>query len=430
MNIPDLFFTIILIAFVQYVAYRTCRKNKSITHLHPFIAAGLIAWALFAFTKDTVSADIMHVRLGDTLAHDRHARSIAEDIETYGFMQVFNKEAEIGNRGYRFFIGTIYYATGVTSQTIYLFNGMMAAWGGIILLDILIASLGISRPPKWILLLTVFFPSTIFWTTNNLKEGLMYWSICMAMSVLASKEGKASNFKYLGYVIAAITMIAFRPHIATIWLSSIALVFLIKKGKRAYVLLLLVLLPSSFSSLSEYTGWMDERGTIEILEETHDRHASNYSRHGSTVIDSSHKPVYFLTGISFLLMRPYIWEINSFRYAVTSLEIWSVLILLIYAWIKIRRSKRKILFINNIYILLGVIVVANFAFMFSFWGNLGLLARYRIQAIPAILVILLPPLLINRRGGHNLTALQVGENFYQAPEEHAAQGNNIALRNQ
>jgi len=392
MNIPDVIFLLSMTLLVQWEALKTCKRNPAISRLYPYIAVGIILWVFYSFWAESVTTNLFNVPISDAMVHDLNAKEISSLIDNEGFFNVLKQyEWRLGNPAYALFVGIIYNLTGTSYISIYLFNGLMAAWGGIILLNIISKTMGLQRVSRWILLITVFFPSTIFWATSNSKEGLMFWAICMSLNIVRFKKEKVAVSTLIGFVVALLTMIVFRPHIAIIWIGAILMVSFVKEGKRRYAVPAFIFFVISLKAASDYTGgWLIEKSTVEVLEEHYE--IQKKWKKGSTVIDDSDKPLPFLDGFAMMFIRPYIWEINSIKYAATAFETWGVLLIMIYSWTTARRQRMRLMRNNQLVMLAGIVLVL-FAFFFSFQGNLGLIARYKLQAVPAILILINVPLL-------------------------------------
>jgi hypothetical protein len=90
-----------------------------------------------------------------------------------------------------------------------------------------------------------------------------------------------------------------------------------------------------------------------------------------------------------VFFRPFPWEADSAQVLIASAEGTAILGLVIASWRRIGAGLRRI---REPYILMSVIFLLGFLYAFSQFGNFGILARQRVQALPFLLIFLAMPL--------------------------------------
>ncbi len=237
-----------------------------------------------------------------------------------------------------------------------------------------------------IILAVIFFPSTVFWTSGNMKEGLTYWGICMMYSAVLTTDSR-SSLVTPSLIAGTIVCGLMRPHMAIAWLIAIGSVMLLTRGRKVYALICLAALPILFAKMQTlaHTDFSSVDKTLQMLQTRSDGLRSM----GGSVQTGPSIPV--ISGILAIFFRPFPWESHSFFMAVCALEIWTVTITMFRSWWKATAEGRRILWrMPAIRVALFAVLITSV--LFSYLPNDGLLARQRVQIVPALMILTVLPL--------------------------------------
>ncbi len=136
----------------------------------------------------------------------------------------------VGNSMYQCYVGLIMFLTGSTDTFVTAANGWFGFWGGLVLIRHFHRVFPYARKDSPWLLLVIFCPSVIYWTTMNVKEALMYWSICQVFANSAPRQG-SSFLIGIPMVLVGITVGSLlRPHIIIPWVAAVMAVGLFQRG--------------------------------------------------------------------------------------------------------------------------------------------------------------------------------------------------------
>ena len=145
--------------------------------------------------------------------------------------------------------------------------------------------------------------------------------------------------------------------------------------------------------LPDYLG--RELNSFDDVQDTLERNYDSIVRAGGSAIEYTEVQIPVLSGAVALFLRPFPWEIRSSAMLATTIEIYILTLLLLV--IVLRWYGRLMLqILKRPEILMPVLVCLLFAFMYTYMGNLGLLARQRLQAMPAILLLIGMAVAMNR----------------------------------
>ena len=286
-----------------------------------------------------------------------------------------------GNPFYQFLTGCIYSIGGPYPEVIFVCSAVL----GYLAMTLVLDALTRVNPdiPVWSVFFVIFLPSAVFWTPFNLKEGPMLWSIAVLLH--SSSLLKGEKLPMIRILIATAIGILLRPHIILCWLVGIAFArIFLKFNLRVAVLFLIAIAPSIYLTDFLLPGLISNFG--ETISESADASARHAVSHGGSAVSGRSIP--FLTGGLLLLARPYPWEIFSLSSLVTSVEIWTFTILGTIGWLG---SHDKLRLIRQPLVMTSLIALLCLFLPFSFFYNMGLLARQRLQAFPAILVLAVLP---------------------------------------
>ena len=293
-----------------------------------------------------------------------------------------------GNRFYQLFQGTLFFIVGCTSYSIVAINAFFSFWGCILLIRVIIEYN--NKISYYTDIIILCMPSIIFWTSGNLKEGIMFWTICMIIVFIYTKN--RTSYSKILFVIAIVIGGLLRPHIILIWICSILLSIVqtksIKKIKNKYFVLLLLLIPLQIYLLENLAGLSASienydkftKTKLQIYEMQKDSIGGK-----STFLSKNNLPKFFLSGFINIFLRPFPWELYNLRYILSILETYFITSIIFFNFY----TKRKLIFKkknNDIYIL-GIISIIIFCIFFTNTVNTGLFLRQKIQVFPALFLL-------------------------------------------
>jgi hypothetical protein len=358
------------------------------------VILGGLVWICLAFFIE----DYVYLMLGITRADAAiHWRAALEAVQKLDKGQwPFHRTVPLGNEAYVAYLTFLRMFLGATNYFAIALNGFLAFLGGLTLARALtrVFPLGRGRE-KWLALL-IFCPSTVFWTTSNMKEGLMYWAVCQMLAPLieAPTKGRApfSFMSIMGVGVAGI----FRPHIAMIWVFAAAFVGLLLRGKKSWAIILILFMPVVFLALRAFIGssLMSPDEALAAMERQYRGLATCGA--GSSINYGPGGPIFFVSGFLATFFRPLPWEINSFRTLIACAETWGLTILLILAWLQMTSYERRQLFrVPAVWV--SILICLFFSVIFSYLPVEGLIVRQRVQMIPGLLVAALCPWLLREQ---------------------------------
>ena len=337
-----------------------------------------LGWAIF---RDVFSTHVLGLPPRDAVGHERIGRQVAETLRAGGDVSAYFR---LGNPAYQLWLGFLFAATDCSRIGVDLINGFLGFWASVLLLTICAHQVPRARIPWWLLLLVVLLPSAFYWTPTNLKEGPMYWGIVQSLSMVLLYR-RITIVGSLGVIV----MILMRPHVALLWVVSLAGALLLSRRYRIFAILAIVGSVALIPAVGDFVG-RDLRTFDDVHEEIQMR-GEAVARGGSATQDEIRIP--FVSGFMMLMLRPFPWEMHSFAAALAGIEVYILTLLLVAFWLP---SRKLPALLRHPAILVALVALVLSALMFSYWGNLGLVARQRLQATPAILMLLCIPALLAR----------------------------------
>ena len=312
----------------------------------------------------------------------------------------------------RFFYVTyqaiLYYYTGITVISILAINAFMAFWGGLTLTRLIYSFSALQPPRRDVLpLFIIFTPSVVFWSSANLKEALMYWSICQVLNfMMPARTSNGENINFGLFALGAFLGSLLRPHLIIIWLFGVLIIKMFQPRFWKYliviILLSLLVIPqidkrfglgklvkhpiASVVAYKESAEWKYRQFVMR---------AKMRPSIGSTFTYGGGRPIPILHGAINSLFRPFLWQVRNLRSMLTGLEIWTISLCIMFLWMRMTAIEwRSIL--RNPLIKLAILVCIPFFLFFSYTPNEGWIARQRVQMFPALLIMLSIPVLQRR----------------------------------
>jgi hypothetical protein len=393
MNVSDVIVILVLFLFTPLLVKKHVGGLDFGRKIKILIIFGGMLWILLS-----LGHGLVHSFLGtgdsDAIVFETQGYENARYLEQGNYKYILNELSDPGRGFFSAWLGLIYHFTGGTKSSTLALNAFLAFWGGLILTRLVYTCSFERRSENTCLpLFLIFTPSVVFWSSTNLKEGLMYWAICLMVSfVKPAKSHRELNIGFVIFCIGAFVGVFIRPHVAIIWIIGVLAGKIGQSGfwKFAIIILLvtpLIILPikkrarSNLGSLEQTIRFAEMRMNILI------------SRQKASTFDFGEKgPVPVLSGAISSCFRPFIWQYRNLRSFLAALEIWFISLGIVWCWARMNKSEWKRNLCNPA-VRTALIVLLPFWLLFSYFPNEGLIARQRIQMFPALLVLLGTPIL-------------------------------------
>lgn len=388
-TVSDVFVALVLMLPVPFLVKRYLSPSWFSPDYRLLVTVGGIGWLFFAFFHEEFAATVLGVNQMDAIGHMRHGQVLADYILN-GQWDQFWENVGLGNKAYHAYSGLMFAVTGVSPIGIVAINAFFAFWGGLILAGHFTSRVPAGKKNLKCWMILIFFPSVVFWTTANLKEGFMYWSICAFYTAMMTGGRRSTSGKRVQAIAAVAVGTLFRPHVILAWGAACLTVSLFSQKRKAYAFLLLLALPLVFKGLQSVTPV--EATPESLLEKMqHQQEALAKSKGGSTIEYDEGGPIFFVSGFTAVFFRPFPWRLHSGRYFITALETWGLTLCLVFVWLRMTRwDKRNVLASPEIRV--AIIACLGFSVAFTYMPNEGLLARQRVQVLPALLTLLYLPI--------------------------------------
>lgn len=240
-------------------------------------------------------------------------------------------------------------------------------------------------------ILVFFMPSSLFWPSSLGKEAWMLFGLGLFATGAARVFTQQSRgLLFLGAGVVATGMV--RPHVTVIALSAFTLAFIFVRGRRGRSLsplLTLVTVASIAGAAAFASGPLEQllprsdEGFSAVLEATGER----TSQGGSEIeVSTPNSPLEYPQAFLTVMFRPLPFEVRTFTQFLSSLESAALLTLVIIWRRRIFGAISQIL--SDPYLRFAILYTLAFAFAWSSVGNLGIIARQRVQVLPFLLIFL------------------------------------------
>jgi hypothetical protein len=391
MNLADIpLILLVALAIPVLVEHTLNRQTFSKNLRHQIILGGWI-WLMYAIFHETISGSLFGIWYTDEVQHNIIAHGVVRLIDQGKWDEVW-AFAEPGTNAWQLYLALLYSFTGVSNTGSTIINMFFAFWGGLILVREFAKILPPVRPRTWPLLV-VFFPSVIYWCTWNLKEGFMYWSICLVLSGVGMKKLTAGDLLRVGTGMMVGGLL--RPHIITGWVLAVIGVHMLMRGRAKGALLILIFLPLAITAISSVAR-IENPSVTSGLDRAYQQAELLSKRHGgSTIHYEEGRPILFVSGFESLFFRPYPWRVRHLGLLLSCVETWAMTLLMIWVWLTMPPHQLR-LFLKMPHVRLAILACIFFSLFFTFLANEGLMVRQRVQAVPALLILALLPILYRR----------------------------------
>ncbi len=417
-NLPDILFAIGFLLILQLLVISATQRTLALRPWQALLSALALAWWLLPFIKKAYVDAVFYP--DDSVVHEEMAREIAYLLSN-GDWQYAMEYFGFGNEGYRFILGCFYAITGVTELTTYGMQGLFGFWGMLSLLELICIQVSARRIPLWIVLFTMANPSAVFWTTFNLKEGAMLWGICMLLrTAVRSGDGAAGvsvpNRASLAYRTPAgplpaqkpsserfwpfmglLTAGFLRPHIVVAYLVALSVGVAVRQRKIGMAIGTAVGMVALLTMLKTMAPVIFERLTAEgvgttLTERFHELNSTG----GSAITYARGAPIPLISGFVLINLRPFPWEVTDITTIAAGAEIWLITATSVFNWYRMQNRRRLL---KTSYVITLLVVVLALSFYFTYMYNMGLMARQRVMAFPALVSLAVFPAaaIANRR---------------------------------
>jgi hypothetical protein len=240
-------------------------------------------------------------------------------------------------------------------------------------------------------LMVFFLPSSLFWPSSLGKEAWMLFGL----GLIASGAARIYTFQsrgllFLGAGVVATGMV--RPHVTAVALLAFALALIFVRGRRGRALspvLTMVTVASLAGAAAFASGPLEEllprrdEGFSAVFEATGER----TSQGGSEIeVSTPNSPIEYPAAFLTVMFRPLPLEVRTFTQLLSALESTFLLALVIIRRRRISGAISQIL--SDPYLRFAFVYTLAFAFAWSSVGNLGIIARQRVQVLPFLLIFL------------------------------------------
>lgn len=236
-----------------------------------------------------------------------------------------------------------------------------------------------------------FLPSMVFWPSSIGKEAVVTLGIGLAVYGAARLFiGRLSGLWWLMPGLGIAYLI--RPHIAGLLATSTAVAYLVRSPIRRTMLT-----PLARGSLALVVAAMGlfvvlqaarslgvddvESASQELSERADNTNQGGSGFQAAAIQGPTDIPGALLT----VLYRPFPWEADNAQTLVAAAE---GSFLLAVTLLSARRLGAAMRQWRTPYVLMSIVFLLGFLYAFSTFGNFGILARQRVQALPFLLVLI------------------------------------------
>jgi hypothetical protein len=387
-NFTDIAFIVLLAATVPFLVNCYLLPSRFSISVRRWIIVGGLCWMVYVVFSQWVSAVIGAPWL-DAYYHDFWAQKLVEGMSRGGWSVVWN-HFRVGNQAYQCYLALLYSTTGATIYTATAINGWLALWAGLILAYHFSTFCPLPKDKPFFAFWTIFCPSVVFWCTINLKEAMMFWAIANVFVVSFVQKGNNYSLSRIVVTAAAIAVGGLlRPHVLLGWIAAVASVTILHRGRRLLALLVLLCVPLVFVSMLKIVPIESSKQAGSFAEKQFEA-LNNIQHQGSQISYENQRPIFFVSGFVAAFFRPFPWEIRSVRLLAGSLEVWTMTLLIFFAWRNLRNDERAFVF-NLPMTRVALLGILWMCVILTYYPNEGLMLRQRVQMIPGLLALAVLP---------------------------------------
>ena len=382
----------VLVLLTVPIAVYLARSQRD-RRLAAIIMAGVIAKIVAALARYYV-AFVVYSGKADSASYDNYGRTLAPDFRRGIF------EADVGQfigTGFtRFLTGIVYAIFGAST----LAGFVVFAWLGFLGLLLFWRAFQIGVPAgdsHRYLILVLFVPSLLYWPSSIGKEAWMVLALGMcAYGIACLFRHRPGGIVMLSAGLVAASLV--RPHLALIVFAGLVFAFVVRKAPaRTYLAPVLrivgvgLLVVMGVALLGRTATFL---GTDNLTQESVDvelgETASQTGEGGSAFT-----PVRVRTPLDLpyatvtVFVRPFAFEAGNTQGLLSAAEGALLVVLFVASRRRLRAIPQQLRATPYVAFSLGFVLA--FVYAFSSFGNFGILARQRVQALPLLLVLLAIP---------------------------------------
>ncbi len=357
-----------------------------------WVIMGGLLWLSYAVVAEPFSR-LLGAPWMDALVHAVTGQRLVAGFDTHGW-SVLRDHYATGNKAYQCACALVMW-TGASFISMAAISGFLAFWGGLILVRSFCTIGPFPANKPLYLALTIFCPSVVYWGTMPLKESPMFWTSCVILSTCFRDPGQPFVRKIPLVILALFVGSILRPVVTLGWALAACAVGVLNSGHRMAAIATIACLPMLFAAFqSQIKSRLQLESAIEVAEQQ-SANLGAIGDQGSLIEGEGGKPIFFVSGFVSAFVRPFPWDINSVRVLLGAVEVWGMTLLIVMAWVG---STWRIAFQAMRIPGFGVAVLgaAWMCALLSYYPNQGLVLRQRVQMIPALLALVLLPLLVKQ----------------------------------
>ena len=387
----------VLVAVTVPIANHLARRDGDLA-LAGILVAGLVLKMVAAVVR-YVTAYTVYEGLADASTYHEAGRWLAPMFRQ-GIFSVDVGEV-VGTGFMSLLTGVVYVFTGPTQVGGFLAFAWISLWG----LYLFYRAFRLAVPDgdgRRYAKLLFFLPSLLYWPSSIGKEAWMTLTLGLtayaAARLLARRRG---GFALLVLGLGGSAMV--RPHVALVAFGAVAVGLLARRirnptpfalmARAAGVVAMVVISMVLLTQVQEFLGL--DRLDPASVDQALSRAQTNTSAGGSEFeAPRATSVVQLPVAIVSVLFRPFPFEARNAQTIIASAE--GTVLLVLFA-----RSRKRVLAAllsvrRQPFGALALTYVVLFAFVFSSFGNFGIIARQRVQMLPFALVFLALPTLASR----------------------------------
>jgi len=245
-------------------------------------------------------------------------------------------------------------------------------------------------------MLVLFLPSMLFWPSTVGKDAWMVFTL--GLFVLgAARVFTGARLGYTLIIVGTAGMAMVRPHLALLALGAFAVAFLVRSRSQAGrsptafpfrralgITVLIVAFTFTLSQASGVIPGFGPDGSVDVAT-TLSTTAARSSEGGAEIdVTRPNSPFDYPAAFFTVMFRPTLLEVKSTTSALAALESAVVLVLAVASRRRIIAGIRSAP--REPYLLMAGLYTLAFAFAWSSLGNLGIIARQRVQVLPFLVL--------------------------------------------
>jgi hypothetical protein len=387
----------ILILLTVPLAFHIAKREGDPT-LAGIVMAGAIAKLLGALVRYYV-AYVVYSGVSDATQYDQSARQLAPDFRRliFSLEALPERDTFVGTNFARVVTGVEYAIFGAGKIAGFLVFSWLAFLG--LLLFARAFRIGVpGGDGRRYLILVLFLPSLVYWPSAIGKEAWMILGLGLCSYGIACFFRRRSTGA-LALVPGLFAVMMMRPHLGLVLFVGLVFAMLVRKSPaRSYaaplariiglgaLLVLGLILAGQTASFLGQESLTTESVSVE-LNETGDQTGEGGSAFTPVRVNT---PLDLLPAFVTVYFRPFVFEVDSAQGLLTAGEGALLVVIAIASWRRLRSIPR--LLRTTPYVAFAIGYVLAFTYAFSSFGNFGILARQRSQALPLLLVLFALPL--------------------------------------